>query len=51
MARKREDHAPPSTPDKKLNHPSGWCMDEDHNNCKYQFTFGKCGCDCHKETK
>ena len=38
----------PETPDRQLETPSGWCMDEYHTDCKYQFTFGKCGCDCHK---
>jgi hypothetical protein len=41
-------------PDKshvQLKSKSGWCADKLHNQCKYQFTFGKCGCDCHKEKK
>lgn len=38
---------PEPTPDRKLTHPSGWCMTNYHNECKYQFDHGKCGCDCH----
>lgn len=50
MARKKEDHSPTPTPDRQLEQPSGWCMDDHHLNCKYQFTFGKCGCYCHKDS-
>jgi len=35
----------------QLEHPSGWCITEDHNKCPYQFKHGKCGCICHKEKK
>jgi hypothetical protein len=38
---------PDPTPDKQLAHKSGWCMTSDHKGCKYQFSHGKCGCDCH----
>lgn len=53
MARKKkeEGYVPDPTPDKQLDHPSGWCMTSDHKNCPHQFMFGKCGCKCHKETK
>ena len=53
MARKRniENTWPDATPEKQLLTKSGWCSDEFHNQCKYQFTFGKCGCECHKEIK
>lgn len=40
---------PEPTPDKQLEHKSGWCMTGHHDGCKYQFDHGKCGCDCHKE--
>ena len=36
------------TPDKQLEHKSGWCMTGHHSGCKYQFDHGKCGCECHK---
>lgn len=51
MARrkKEESYVPDPTPDRQLEHPSGWCMTNYHDNCPYQFTFGKCGCKCHKE--
>lgn len=49
--KKEESYAPDPTPDRQLTHPSGWCMTNYHENCPYQFTFGKCGCKCHKETK
>jgi hypothetical protein len=38
----------PSTPEKQLEHSSGWCMTNYHDGCKYQFNHGKCGCECHK---
>jgi len=38
---------PDPTPDRQLTHKSGWCMTSDHKGCKYQFSHGKCGCDCH----
>jgi hypothetical protein len=46
--RKKEDYAPDPTPDKQLEQSSGWCMTNYHKQCKYQFSFGKCGCKCHK---
>ena len=53
MAKKKsvEDNWPVPTPDRQLETKSGWCSTNYHNECKYQFTFGKCGCDCHKEKK
>ena len=39
----------PYTPEKQLEHSSGWCMTSDHNGCKYQFNHGKCGCTCHTQ--
>ena len=50
MARRRIKNDPREyipTPDRQLEHPSGWCMTNDHAGCKYQFDHGKCGCDCH----
>ena len=38
------------TPDKQSEMPSGFCMTGHHDNCKYVFIFGKCGCDCHTQT-
>jgi hypothetical protein len=49
--KKEEDHRPIPTPDRQLKTKSGWCSTGYHNGCKYRFTFGKCGCDCHKEKK
>lgn len=54
-ARKRRVKDDPSrfipTPDRQLEHPSGFCITGHHNNCKYQFDHGKCGCDCHHKKK
>jgi hypothetical protein len=48
--RKKEDlFSYPYTPEKQLEHPSGWCMTSDHAGCKYQFNHGKCGCTCHTQ--
>ena len=38
------------TPDKQSEMPSGFCMTGHHDNCKYVFIFGKCGCECHTQT-
>jgi hypothetical protein len=38
------------TPEKQLEHPSGWCMTDYHEGCKYQFNHGRCGCSCHSKT-
>jgi hypothetical protein len=38
------------TPERQLEHPSGWCMTNDHAGCRYQFNHGKCGCSCHTTT-
>jgi hypothetical protein len=38
---------PDPTPDRQLEHPSGWCMTLTHELCPYQFDHGKCGCECH----
>jgi hypothetical protein len=54
MARRRNLKdllTPEPTPDKQLDHPSGWCMTDSHDDCKYQFNHGKCGCDCHTKPK
>lgn len=53
MARrkKEESYVPDPTPDRQLEHASGWCMTGYHKQCPYQFSHGKCGCECHKETK
>jgi hypothetical protein len=46
--RKKEDLLSyPYTPERQLEHPSGWCMTSDHAGCRYQFNHGKCGCTCH----
>ena len=37
------------TPDRQSEMPSGFCMTGHHNDCKYVFIFGKCGCDCHTQ--
>lgn len=51
MARRRTKKNDPAefipTPDKQMTHPSGFCMTGHHNNCRYTFLAGKCGCDCH----
>lgn len=52
MARRRIKNDPREyipTPEKQLEHPSGWCMTNDHAICKYQFDHGKCGCNCHTQ--
>jgi hypothetical protein len=51
VAKKKEDYVPIPTPDRKLETPSGWCIDQLHKECVYQFSHGKCGCKCHKEKK
>lgn len=54
MARRRNLKdllTPDPTPDKQLAHPSGWCMTGHHDDCRYQFNHGKCGCDCHLDPK
>lgn len=54
MARRRNLKdllTPEPTPDKQLTHPSGWCMTNEHDGCKYQFNHGKCGCSCHLTPK
>ena len=54
MARRRIKNDPREyipTPDRQLEHPSGWCMTNDHDKCKYQFDHGKCGCSCHTKTQ
>lgn len=51
MAKKIKPESPDPTPDRQLTGKSGWCITADHNRCKYQFSFGKCGCDCHKKGK
>jgi len=49
-SRKESDYlAYPHTPEKQLEHPSGWCMTEHHEGCKHQFNHGKCGCICHSK--
>ena len=40
----------PYTPEKQLEHPSGWCITNYHKECKYQFDHGKCGCSCRVTT-
>lgn len=43
---------PDPTPDRQLESPSGWCITGDHDQCKHQFDFGKCGCSCgHNQTQ
>ena len=37
------------TPDKQSDMPSGFCMTGHHDNCKYVFIYGKCGCVCHTQ--
>jgi hypothetical protein len=41
----------PYTPEIQLEHPSGWCMTNYHDGCKYQFNHGRCGCTCHTQIK
>lgn len=50
LKKKEESYIPDPTPDRQLSHPSGWCMTGHHDGCRYQFSHGKCGCECHKET-
>ena len=35
------------TPDVQLTRKSGWCLTGYDKDCPYQFSFGKCGCECH----
>lgn len=56
MARRRRVNkdlsgVPDPTPDRQLEHPSGWCMTMTHEFCPYQFAHGKCGCSCHTGKK
>ena len=53
MARKKEKEVfrPDPTPELELKSKSGWCITTDHKRCPYQFSHGKCGCECHKEKK
>jgi len=51
MAKSIKPDKPDPTPGKQLKHQSGWCMSADHKRCPRQFSFGICGCDCHKENK
>ena len=51
MAKKKESTFPEPTPDRQLDHPSGWCIDKLHAECPYQFSHGKCGCKCHAKQK
>jgi len=53
MARRKKDESfvPLPTPERQLTHPSGWCIDADHEGCRYQFNHGKCGCTCHTLSK
>ena len=41
---------PDPTPDKQMEHGSGWCITGYHDGCRYQFNHGKCGCECHTQT-
>lgn len=51
MARRRTKKddflAYPSTPDRQLETPSGWCITGHHEQCRFSFNHGKCGCSCH----
>jgi hypothetical protein len=51
MAKKKIEPDTPATPDRQLESKSGWCITADHKQCPHQFSFGKCGCDCHKKGK
>ena len=53
MKRKKlEEHLDyPDNSHVQLKSKSGWCADKLHTKCPYQFRHGKCGCECHKETK
>lgn len=42
---------PDPTPERQLESKSGFCITADHKLCPHQFSFGKCGCDCHKKGK
>lgn len=46
-SKKTDMITPIPTPEKQLDHPSGWCITELHEGCKFQFNHGKCGCWCH----
>ena len=37
------------TPDRQMEIPSGFCITGHHDDCKYIFIAGKCGCDCHTQ--
>ena len=37
------------TPDIQLDCLSGYCITGHHDTCYFQFSFGKCGCDCHMQ--
>jgi hypothetical protein len=45
--KKEESITPDPTPERQLQHPSGWCITGHHSDCRYQFSHGKCGCVCH----
>ena len=47
--RRVEDDWPDPTPERQLTSRSGWCADGFHSDCRYRFSFGKCGCSCHKK--
>lgn len=51
LKQKKDLATSPYTPERQLEQPSGWCMTQDHNGCRYQFDHGKCGCKCHTEIK
>ena len=51
MAKKKESYSPEPTPDRQLKTKSGWCITADHKQCKHKFSFGICGCECHKKGK
>ena len=50
-SREKDNTAYPSTPEKQMEQPSGWCMTKDHEGCRYQFNHGRCGCTCHTLSK
>jgi hypothetical protein len=50
-SREKDYTSYPFTPEKQMEQPSGWCMTQDHEGCKYQFNHGKCGCTCHTLSK
>lgn len=49
--KKEDEFTYTPTPDRQLKTSTGWCYDGYHSDCGHRFSFGICGCDCHKDTE